>query len=320
MRRVALLIGVLAATNAFAADANLCFAFLRSGSVVISCEGREDRITRHGELNSFAIAEEPGVLGVVTSYIEQQGTGSLQQGIQVVPGSQGVFDMVRMVELKSGKPLFNKIRGSVPTLISTCGGLFGVLDAKRVPVRKDVLTGADVSFDPYTWFRCSADRKVVAGIAEQDRILSEGLPPQAHVAPAEAAAYYEFNMSPNGKYLAFASDRQPLCVWSAEGGSQCAESADATDSTHDLVSVSDDGDVLVAIATGDKCAYKSPTIFSPAKPNDRKAMNCIGIGHWRPGMKSPEIVESLGRAPQWINPATASLLRQGLRKDYFLGM
>ena len=320
IRRVALLIGVVAAANAVAADQSLCFAFLRSGYVVISCDGRGDKITRQGNLNSFAVAEEQGILGVVTSFIEQGFTSSEQQGIQITPGSRTLQDLVRMTELRSGKSLVSKARGNVPTLMSTCGGFFGEVDSKRQPLRRELLKGTDVAIDPYTWFRCSVDRRVVAGIQEHDRTLYEGMPPQTRVAEARSVAYYEFNISPNGKYLAFASDRQPLCVWSAEGGAQCAESADAVDSSHDLVSVRDDGEVLVSLATADKCVFKSPTIFSPAKPNDPKAMRCFGIGHWRPGMKSPEIVEPLGRAPQWISPETANLLRQGARKAYFGNM
>lgn len=170
---------------------------------------------------------------------------------------------------------------------------------------------AEAPVDPYTWFRCSADRKVVVGIVEPERALYAG---STRIADPGRAAHYEFNVSPNGKYVAYASDRQPLCVWSAEGGAQCA-GANMIDTSHDLVSVRDDGDVLVAMASADKCVYENAAVFKPAKANDKKASNCLAIGHWRAGMGSPEIVEPFGREPQWISPTTASLLRAWARKS-----
>lgn len=70
MRRTALLIGTVFAANAFWADPNLCFSFLRSGDVVVSCEGQEFRVGETGKVNSFAIAEEQGVFAVVYSFLD----------------------------------------------------------------------------------------------------------------------------------------------------------------------------------------------------------------------------------------------------------
>jgi|SRR6185437_3095562 len=150
----------------------------------------------------------------------------------------------------------------------------------------------------------------MVGIVEPERALYLG---PTRIAAAGSAAHYEFNISPNGQYVAYASDRQPLCVWST-AGTQCA-AANMIDTSHDLVSVRDDGDVLVAMGTADQCVFKSSVDYKLAKPNDKKTANCVGIGHWRAGMGSPEIVEAVGREPQWISPATANLLRAWARKS-----
>jgi hypothetical protein len=283
------------AANTFAADPGLCFAFLRGGDVVVSCEGQEFRVGETGKVNSFAIAEEQGVLAVVFSFLN------------VTPGAEGIASSVRMIDLRTAKVRY---AANIPTVMSTCGGLFGVFDSNHQPTRKDLLTETEFQADPYTWFRCSADRKVLAGIAEPERALYQG---SIRIAGAGSAAHYEFNISPNGKYVAYASDRQPLCVWSA-AGTQCAP-ADMIDTSHDLVSVRDDGDILVTMSTPDKCVFESTTVYRPARPNDKKTWNCAGIGHWRAGMGPPEIVEAVGREPQWISPATASLLRAWARKS-----
>ncbi len=220
-----------------------------------------------------------------------------------------MVNFVRRLDLNTIKPM-KPMSFGVPTLMGTCGSLFGVFDEKRQPTRKDLLTETDISVDLYTWFRCSADRKVVVGIVEPERALYLG---SARIAAPGSAAHYEFNISPNGQYVAYASDRQPLCVWSAVG-TQCA-SANTIDTSHDLVSVRDDGDVLVAMATAEKCVYQSAADYKPARPNDKKASNCIAIAHWRAGMGSPEIVEAVGREPQWISPATAALLKAWARKS-----
>jgi hypothetical protein len=54
-----------------------------------------------------------------------------------------------------------------------------------------------------------------------------------------------------------------------------AGNAFAADPNHDLVSVRDAKDVLVAVATADKWMYENPAVSKPARPNYRKASNCI---------------------------------------------
>jgi len=140
MSRAALLIGMMVAGNAFAADPSLCFAFLRGGDVVVSCEGQEFRVGETGRVNSFAIAEEQGFLAVVFSW-----------NVSFNGAPRERADMVRMIDLRTAKL---KLGSNIPTVMSTCGSFFGVFDSKRQPTRKDLLTQTEFQSDPYLWFRC----------------------------------------------------------------------------------------------------------------------------------------------------------------------
>jgi len=211
-----------------------------------------------------------------------------------------------IIDLKSGnaKSVFG-----ANTVISTCGSIFWASDERREHSgTRDLSTGDEVAVPPYNWFRCSSDRKIVVGIVKGDADdLYEGTPPQIRVTLAGARHGYTFNLSADGSKVAYASDSSPLCVFSS-GSTQCA-SEDAIDAFGDVPSVNDAGDVLVATHTQQECFYKSPSNFSATRTRGAGRDACLGIGYWRPGLKSIEIVEPIGRNPQWINPATAALLR-----------
>ena len=83
----------------------------------------------------------------------------------------GLTNMDLAINLKAAEA---KFAGDARKLVSTCGGLFGVVGTARFPGRRNLLTGKDVPPDPYAWFRCSADRSVTAGIMESDRALYVG--------------------------------------------------------------------------------------------------------------------------------------------------
>jgi hypothetical protein len=135
-----------------------------------------------------------------------------------------------------------------------------------------------------------------------------GFPPKMKVAGAGEDKYFNFNISPDGSKIAYFSDPYlPLCVFSAPGPARCAEDRAAS---ADLPSVDNAGEVLVTASTDDGCHYRTPWYFSRTPlPGRTSGDACAAIGYWKPGMKSIEIIESLGRNPQWISPATAKLLR-----------
>ena len=126
--------------GARAADPNFCFAFLRGGDVFVSCGGRETQLTKQGTVNSFAIAEQQGVLGIVTAWTV------------IGANSASLMNMDLAIDLKAVQA---KFAGDAHKLVSTCGGLFGVVGTKRFPGWSNLLTGPGVPPNPYAWFRCS---------------------------------------------------------------------------------------------------------------------------------------------------------------------
>jgi hypothetical protein len=166
---------------------------------------------------------------------------------------------------------------------------------------------------PYVWFRCSSNGTVVVGntrnlgadyptrpktTVQQDEggDLCEGIPPKTRVAAARTFDTYRYNISPDGSKVVHFDDTHPLCVF-AEGTDQCGEPGEYAGPA----SVNNSGEVLVSFGTGKTCY------------DDGSEYECFGIGYWRPGLKSIQVLEPIGSNPQWIAPETAALLRNWSR-------
>jgi hypothetical protein len=291
------LLAVGRADGGFAQAQKPCFAFILRGDVVVSCDGRSTQITHRGDIEGFGVSDERRALAYTTSRIVERTATTAWE-----------TDTTTLTDLKlATRKVFEGVNGA----LSTCGGLLPLVGPGgiRLPIR-DLLSGDEVSFPPYVRFRCSSDRKTVVGSAKEPAVdLYEGVPPSKKIAGPESFNVYEFNISPDGSRVAYYGDLHPLCVFSPPGPAQCEEEKGGL---ADVPSVNDSGEVLVAAATPQGCFYKTMYNFSPepfpgAKGENRDA--CLGVGYWRPGLKSIEIIEPLGRAPQWITPATAELLR-----------
>jgi hypothetical protein len=273
------------------AHSDLCFAFLRLGNIVLHCTGDQQQVTKSRNIESFAVSDKPGTLGFVTTRAARQTSAPTATLVDLTNGN------ARNV-LSDG------------TLLSTCGGLFDLLDRPHERSGTIDLVGGGTFAPPaFVYFRCSADRKVIAGAKEkgeadvyiqflgETRRLGHWSPP------------YSLGISPAGAYVAYASDTSPLCVASTSGSVSCAP-PDSTEAFHDLISVNDNGGALVAVHTREVCYYRSWSVFSPTKDlQGRDRDMCLGIGYWKAGMSSIEIIEPLGRNPQWVEGATAVSLR-----------
>jgi hypothetical protein len=275
-----------------------CFAFLLKGDVSVSCEGRTTQITHRGDVMGFAVSDEQLSFAYTTSRITKE-----------TATAAWVAHTTTLIDLKSGgsKPLA-EVRG----VVSTCGGIFPIGDARGIhSSARDLMTGDEVSFPPYIRFRCSSDRNSVVGTTkDQGGDLYEGTSPITKIAAAERFDVYLFNLSPNGSKTAYWADLRALCVFSASSGrAQCMAKHGTL---ADMPSVNDSGEVLVAKGTGQECFYRSMYDFSPTPlpgATDEDRDECLGIGYWKPGLESIEIIEPLGRNPQWLTPAAAELLR-----------
>jgi hypothetical protein len=291
------LLALAGAACCWGAEPRLCYAFILRADVFVTCQGNTTQITRREDLRSFAISDEEAAFVYTTPQaLKRSGRaswgGSTATVINLRTGGERKVDSTWRVE-------------------KTCGGIYTASGVGRIPRRVDLAAGGELKFPPYDSFRCSSDRRIVAGFS---RTLGGGLyagaPPRTKIADAKAAGATEFDVSPNGSKVAyFNSPSSPLCVANETGPVTCV---DDTRSMADPPSVNDAGEVLVTAAAGipSGCGYKSSTWFMPGVvvpggPGDE----CLAIGYWRPGLKEIELIERLGRMPQWIKPETAQLLR-----------
>jgi hypothetical protein len=191
--------------------------------------------------------------------------------------------------------------------VSSCGSILSANAANDSLY--DLLAGEDLAFEPYRLFRCSADRKTIVGTAiSRSGDLMLGVPPREKIAGPSDFERDGFSISGDGSKVAYSKRR--LCLFLVSAGAECVESQS---SLIGAPSVNDSGEVLLTIGTGHECFYKTPSNFSPTRfsgATDENRDECLGIGYWRPGKKEVEIIEPLGRDPQWISQATAGSLQQ----------
>lgn len=269
-----------------------CFAFLLRADVHVVCEGRKDQITHRRDVGSFAISDEQTAFAFLTDKTTK------------VSGPVGVvISTTTIIDLKSMRS--SQLRGD-NSLVNTCGGIFWMASPMRDRSDpRDLITGREIA-PPYKWFRCSSDRSVVVGTTDSSgRDLYRGPSAQVKVAEPGAFSRWTFNISPDGHNIAYFTDTKPLCAVLGSGPAQCVAGSAVVP---ERPSINNSGEVLVTIETPDDCFYRSMTDFSPA-PANRSNDICIGIGYWNPAIKTIQLLEQLGRAPQWIAPATARLLR-----------
>lgn len=163
-------------------------------------------------------------------------------------------------------------------LAASCGT---ILMVSRSKVR-DAVTGKTLPIEPYITFRCSADRKIVVGRPKRGGLEVGTASPQVLVSPHNLPLLYD--ISPTGRYVAYLQRRR-LCVADLSGTTSCGPT-NAVDFA-DRLSVSDLGSVIFG---------RWPS---------------GGLAMWKPGQKSPIVLQTVGRDPQWLTPAAASALLSG---------
>jgi hypothetical protein len=253
-----------------------CFAFLLHGDITAVCQGKSTQITHRGDIQNFAVSDELASLAYIA----------------------GKVATATVINLKTGS---SKRVESTDGVVSTCGGILPIPLGATSSTR-DLVTGADLTFAPYSRFRCSSDRRVVAGITQHD--LYAGVPPATKLAASGDVHDLYFNVSPDGTKFAWFNDVRPLCVASPPDKAQCVEH----ETMSDPVSVNDAGELLAAAGTGRGCDYKTAYNFSPAKLPTGGDDECLGIGYWKAGLPAIVFLQNIGRNPQWLRPETANLL------------
>lgn len=266
---------VIAASGVcFAQPKDPCYVFLLKADISAVCQGKTTQITHRGDVQNFALSD---------------------QSLAFITGGEGA---AIVVNLKTGTR--KRIEGA-DGLVSTCGGILPI-PVGTSPSMREIVTGAELAFAPYSRFRCSADKRTIVGMTRKE--LYTGVPPATKIAgPGEFDDLY-FNISPDGSKIAYFNSVKPLCVVSGSGAPKCVEH----ETMADPVSVNDAGETLTAAGTGKGCDYKTSFNFTPAKNSTAGDDECLGIGYWKPGMEAIVFLQEIGRNPQWIKPETARLL------------
>lgn len=275
-----------------------CFAFLKQGDIFLRCDGLSEAITARGDIESFAISTERSALAYVTAMTVARGADAESK----------VFS-TSIVDLTTGR---QRLAQGGRELIRTCGGVAYVRGAQT----GDIVTGDGFGATGYSWFRCSSDKTTTVGVARKGgALLGERLDAAtnqvAHfeIAPASAFTDQFFDISPDGSKISFVGSGRPLCVANHFALPRCAE---VKETVIDRPAVDNNGSVLFAFSTADECIYTTPWNFSrvsPSRAGGGRKDACAAIGYWAPGMRALQIVAPIGRAPQWIDPEMASLLR-----------
>lgn len=286
---------------------SICYAFLAQGNLFLRCKGTLMQITKRDNVNEFAVTQT----GTAMVLMRQTGTRKLNDGLgspimslQVVPLGPG------------GEERNAAIGNQFGSLVASCGtALF------LYRTTKDLVNGRDVEFQPYDDFRCSSNRKEIAGQVELDingdvvtglpkgndhSALVSGLPPNTEnplVADSGSEAF-AYDISPNGEYLAYSMPNE-LCLVEEHASNSCVSGIQGLRD----ISVSDSGDIFFTEQTGETCNYRDPFHISlTPRVGYSDSGPCIAVAVLQRGKRSPKTIEPLARQSQWLTSEAADAL------------
>jgi len=292
----------------------LCYAFLKGdvnthSDLYVTCGGKRERITKNQDIWDFAVAGDGSALALLRHRGTEKGFGSNGMAIAIPH---------REIEVVSLKPDFQRRLSprdpGNPELESSCGTVLAVSHAVSVApsggiseVTRDALSGERLSYEPYYDFRCSSDRKSIVGYLDlHRRVLKVGLPPVRLIVEArEHSIVGPYDMSPNGRYIAYVTDA--LCVDDDGKNLGCVR---GWGTYPQKISVSNSGDVLFDGGSGEPCYFDGVGRVSlKTLPGYDDIEECTAVSYWRPGEKERQVLEIIGWSPQWITPEAAAALR-----------
>ncbi len=249
-----------------------CYSFIQGGRLVLQCP---DARTTTTDLNlqAFAVSANGSYLAFMSGSGNDAGTTML-------------------IDLRAQNATTRSL--NTRSLASSCGKLI----ASDAGMTTDVVSGRELSKPPYTLFRCSSDEAVVVGYQgtwkdplEVRLKLWRGLPPRSVI--SSLTEFRAFDVSPNGKYIAYSdSGSHKTCIVFVEKLSCTNDAALAP------VSVSDSGEVIFSSHRDEGCFYKDPSHFEPSSIRSNDA--CLGIYKWQIGIPEEQLLEPIGRDPQWV--------------------
>lgn len=245
-----------------------CAAFLESGNVHLECDvvqpGASPRqsilLTDSGDVKSWGISTDTMDLGLVKG----------------LPGRQHILELI---DLQNGR-----IKRSEPTdrrtqVVQTCGTLVLREYRETGPAPyysfRDLIDEKEITVPPATLdIRCSTDKKYRLRLGDLDDLYLES----AGKPSLLAKGIVEFNISPNGNYIAY-SDGYKICAGTREAVQLGRQSCLDMVWTAGPMKVADDGLVVFTEQTSQACS------------NDSQFAPCPAIFSWRAGDANDQLLK-----------------------------
>jgi hypothetical protein len=241
-----------------------CYAVLPTGKeILLNCNGQQHSIPTGADVWDFAVDQDGSTLALKRPVFHRGGWVTFDLGVLDLNGQTSV-------RVSAGKE-------DPWRLVPSCGTIL-VFTGSRA---RDVIHGSKLTMKPYSKFRCSSDRSVVAGVKKLRGVEIEVLLPlQRMVIPRDPNT--EFELSPNGRYLAYMQRYDLMCVTEIGTAPACTP---VEMGLRGPFSVSDEGEILFGSET-----------------------QAGGLAYWKPGQPSPMSLQEVGTHPQWVTARAASAL------------
>ncbi len=271
---------------------NLCYSFLLSGDLYLTCNGKTTRLTHSAHLVDFAVDASGSLLAMISQVGPHHELASYSLG-----GT-------------SRKPRVSRAPNEAYAVLhSTCGTILAFYEGRAT----DIEMNQSLAFAPYIDFRCSSDRESVVGMTKSSYALLTGFPPHVLVSGGRnpnGPGAFDFSLSASGQTVAYDSLKGSLCLLRVMGGPPSCTRRWAMGGWTDRISVSDTDGVLFTDETGQEqpCYYDTLGHASRHPKHGYSADACSAIYWWKGGKGKPKILHNLAILPQWVTPPAAAAL------------
>ena len=250
------------------------------GDVFASCWGRTMQLTKTGDISSWALDYKSNRLLLIRA-----------------SGPENLAAELVIVTLNPWKQEKNLAVNSKSLLVASCGTVLLVNPLAVEPKLVDAISGLEVKQQAgVTQIRCDASGGTIATLRGATSI---GGGPLLLNGRALGATVADFDVSPNGRFLAF-NEADSLCIYDKK--------ADSKSCLRDFqqvgrMSIWDDGTVVVAAETSQACPLSQRLTTEPGQPT----WPCPALFEWRNGARE-SLIQFLATNPQILSPATGKFL------------
>lgn len=250
------------------------------GDVFVSCRGRTAQVTKTGDISSWAMDPKSNRLLLIRAGHPEN------QAPELVS-----------VELNPWKETKSMVVNSRSFLVASCGTVLLVnplADERKVV---NAISGEEVKQQTgVAQTRCDESGNTIASLQGATSISGATL---LLSGKGLGTAVADFDVSPNGRFVAF-NDDDSLCIYDIGAGSK---SCLGDFRQVGRMSIWDDGTVVVAAETSQACPLSLRLTTEPNRPT----WPCPALFEWRKGAKEA-LIQFLATNPQMLRPDTGKLL------------